>query len=148
MTKKTDKKNGVSKNDQPTVDDGLDTSTNSNKRTTLKTVVLTSSVVAGSGMLPGKWSSPVVRSIVLPAHAQATGPGGDGTTTTTSARQDPEITATLIRKANGTECGNFIQGKGPKTNEELAFKISNLQPGDIVRPEETGAASIGVGGIP
>jgi hypothetical protein len=70
------------KNDSPT--------SPTDKRSTLKKLVVSSTIVAGSGMLvPTKWASPVVQSIVLPAHADTTETTSTttvaGTTTTTVA---------------------------------------------------------------
>jgi hypothetical protein len=67
------------KNDSPT--------SPTDKRGTLKKLVVSSTIVAGSGMLvPTKWASPVVQSTVLPAHADTT---ETTTTTTTGGSDDP-----------------------------------------------------------
>jgi hypothetical protein len=42
-------------------------------------------VVAATLMLPSKWTKPVVESIIVPAHAQASAPPSTGTTPTTPA---------------------------------------------------------------
>ena len=57
MTKKSDKSN-----------------TSSDKRNTLKKAVVASSVVVGGTAASGKWASPVVKSLVLPTHAESTAP--------------------------------------------------------------------------
>jgi len=61
-------------------------SVNSSRRKALKKIAA-GGAVAGLLALSGKWSKPVVDSIILPAHAQATnaeGPAGTTSTTTTT----------------------------------------------------------------
>ncbi len=67
---------------------------NSSRRKALKTIAA-GTAVAGGLALSGKWSKPVVDTIILPAHAQATNPVGPVTTTpeptTTSGECSPMV---------------------------------------------------------
>jgi hypothetical protein len=60
---------------------------NQSRRKALKTIAA-GTAVAGTMALTGKWSKPVVNTIILPAHAQATNPEEPPVTTT------PEPTTT------------------------------------------------------
>ena len=58
-----------------------ETTVNQSRRKALKTIAA-GTAAAGAMALTGKWSKPVVDTIILPAHAQATnGAGPVGTTT-------------------------------------------------------------------
>ncbi|HHD63480.1 MAG TPA: twin-arginine translocation signal domain-containing protein [Desulfobulbaceae bacterium] len=59
-------------------------SISTSRRKALKTIAA-GTAVAGTMALTGKWSKPVVDTIILPAHAQATNPEGPVTSTTTPA---------------------------------------------------------------
>jgi len=54
---------------------------NQSRRKALKTIAA-GSAAAGALAMTGKWSKPVVNSIILPAHAQATNGAGPATCTT------------------------------------------------------------------
>jgi len=54
---------------------------NRSRRKALKTIAA-GSAAAGALAMTGKWSKPVVNSIILPAHAQATNAAGPATCTT------------------------------------------------------------------
>ena len=49
-------------------------SKDNSKRKTLRNILMATGALAGSQALPSKWSKPVLDSVVLPAHAQVTGP--------------------------------------------------------------------------
>jgi len=75
-------------------------SVNQSRRKALKTIA-TGTAAAGAMALTGKWSKPVVDTIILPAHAQATnGAAPVGTTTpaptTTSGECSPVLGPTCI----------------------------------------------------
>jgi hypothetical protein len=57
---------------------------NCSRRKALKTIAA-GTAAAGTMALAGKWSKPVVDTIILPAHAQATNPTGPTATTTPAA---------------------------------------------------------------
>lgn len=49
------------------------------RRKILRSLVFTGGVGAGSSLIPATWTRPVVEAVTLPAHAQTTGPGFNGT---------------------------------------------------------------------
>ncbi|HHD63393.1 MAG TPA: twin-arginine translocation signal domain-containing protein [Desulfobulbaceae bacterium] len=61
-------------------------SVNPSRRKALKKIAA-GGAVAGILALSGKWSKPVVDSIILPAHAQATNPEPPPVTTTLAPRE-------------------------------------------------------------
>ena len=68
------------------------------RRDALRKILAGTGVVAGAKALPEKWTKPVVNSIIVPAHAQTTGPEQTTTTTaappTTTAEPTPTTTTT------------------------------------------------------
>ena len=107
-----------------------ETTVNRSRRKALKTIA-TGTAAAGAMALTGKWSKPVVDTIILPAHAQATnGAAPVGTTspapTTTSGECSPTIVEACIHAplndagyiesaeigggTNPTQAGITIQG--------------------------------------
>ena len=65
----------------------------SDRRNTLKTLLGSAGIVVGSQAVPGKWTQPVISSVVLPAHAQSSpgsgGNPGEGTTPVPVTTQPP-----------------------------------------------------------
>ena len=60
------------------------------RRDIMKTVVIGG--VATMIVLPGKWTRPVIDSVVTPALAQASAPGTTGTTSTTATTTGTTVT--------------------------------------------------------
>ena len=82
-------------------------SVNTSRRKALKTIAA-GTAVAGGLALSGKWSKPVVDTIILPAHAQATNGAAPATTTptptTTSGECSPRLASAsyYVTRDNGT----------------------------------------------
>ncbi len=77
------------------------------RRKLLKAVAAGGGVAVGmKGLLPHKWTSPVVESVLLPAHAATSGPLGIG---------DPCTGATLIPDPNNIPDGWFVAVTGVVT---------------------------------
>ena len=70
--------------------DGQEITANTSRRRVLKTIVAGSAVV--TGMALGKWSRPVVDTVILPAHAQATNATDPASTTAAPTTAAPTTT--------------------------------------------------------
>jgi len=78
-----------------TPDEQLPEETSSGRRDALKKILAGTGVVTGSLLLPEKWTKPVVDSIIVPAHAVASGtqPPPTGSPTTTKKVTTPPPTS-------------------------------------------------------
>ncbi|SDO95475.1 hypothetical protein [Desulforhopalus singaporensis] len=75
------------------------------RRSALKKMAVGAGAVAGISLLPDKWSIPVVESIVVPAHAETSGPA-----------PLPSVTVTII---NNSSLGVGFDYTGPSGTEEV-----------------------------
>ena len=112
------------------------------RRKALKTIAA-GTAVAGSMALAGKWSKPVVDTIILPAHAQATNaiePTTTPTPTTTGGACSPIETAcytTILDMVTEyvisvTVAGNVSPAQG---GEAITIQINALQDGGTQRTD-------------
>ena len=75
------------------------------RRKALK-IIVAGTAVAGALAIPSRWSKPVVNSIILPAHAQATNAQGPATETTTTAV--PTTNSPLGEGGSATSWGGAV----------------------------------------
>ncbi len=80
------------------------------RRKALKTIIA-GSAAAGVLVVSSKWSKPVVNSIILPAHAQATNAQGPATETTTTTTAVPTTTIRPFEEG-GSEGGSVTSWGG------------------------------------
>ncbi|GMR06033.1 MAG: hypothetical protein BMS9Abin25_0614 [Gammaproteobacteria bacterium] len=91
-TDMTDKKEN--KSDKESNDEKLE-----KRRQALKNILAGSGTVVTAAALQDKWAKPVIESVVLPAHAQASGVNGSFTTTT-NPRNENDLLEMLVPRAN------------------------------------------------
>lgn len=78
--------------------DDKDTSANqaatdsSDRRAALKKLLIGAGVMTGAHVLPEEWTKPVINSIVVPVHAQTSGPTTSGPTTSGPTTTPPFTT--------------------------------------------------------
>ncbi len=77
---------------------------NSSRRKVLKALA-TGGTVAGALALTGKWSKPVVDTVILPAHAQATNATTPTATTTTSGTCSPMLASAYYTVTRDSQAG-------------------------------------------
>jgi hypothetical protein len=71
--KKPDKNDDTSSSES----EDSNTSQDDSKRKTLRNILMATGALAGTQVLPSKWSKPVLDTVVLPAHAGISGPTAD-----------------------------------------------------------------------
>lgn len=107
MPKKVEKQSPICRSQQ--AGNNNKESVNTSRRKALKTIAA-GTAVAGGLALSGKWSKPVVDTIILPAHAQATNPVGPAPTTpaptTTSGECSPMIESACYTTTLDMQTGN------------------------------------------
>jgi len=99
------------------------------RRKALKTIAA-GTAVAGTMALTGKWSKPVVDTIILPAHAQATNPTEPVDSTTT-----PAPTTTMGACSPGIETTCYTTILDAVTEYVISVTVAGL-----VSPAQAGAA--------
>ena len=67
---------------------------NESRRAALRKILIGGGAITGAKFLPDEWTKPIVNAIVVPAHAQSTGPTTAPPTTTTSTTPAPPTTTT------------------------------------------------------
>jgi hypothetical protein len=102
---------------------------NCSRRKALKTIAA-GTAAAGTMALAGKWSKPVVDTIILPAHAQATNPTGPATTT-------PEPTTTSGECSPRLASASYLVTRDLQTGFAIAVTVSGT-----VTPAIAGAAIV------
>jgi len=80
-------------------DDGKGQGVNQSRRKALKKIAV-GTAVAGALAVSSKWTKPVVNSVILPAHAQATNAQGPATETTTTTTTTTTPTPTTTANPN------------------------------------------------
>lgn len=89
------------------------------RRRLLKLLAAGGAVTAAS-MLPGKWSSPVIKTGVLPAHAQVTPGRFEVRCNTGFEFEDDEVNVTFFLSATARDTINIV----PVVNVELTASIA------------------------
>ena len=104
-----------------------ETTVSQSRRKALKTIAA-GTAAAGAIALTGKWSKPVVDTIILPAHAQATNGAG------------PVGTTTLAPTTTSGECSPIIVGACIHVPASDAGYIESAEIGGGVNPAQAGIA--------
>ena len=101
---------------------------NQSRRKALKTIAA-GSAAAGALAMTGKWSKPVVNSIILPAHAQATNAAAPIGTTTPA----PACTTQVTFACYAVDLGKAAHGK-------LVLPLAGVQVQGDITPIQAGVA--------
>ncbi len=101
---------------------------NQSRRKALKTIAA-GSAAAGALAMTGKWSKPVVNSIILPAHAQATNAAAPIGTTTPA----PACTTQVTFACYAVDLGKAAHGK-------LVLPLAGVYVEGAITPAQAGVA--------
>jgi len=99
---------------------------NTSRRKALKTIAA-GTAVAGGMALAGKWSKPVVDTIILPAHAQAT-----------NATEPTDATTTAAPTTTAGTCSPVLERAGVSVVARSGGFITRVMIGGAIQPPEDG----------